>query len=554
MRTFFILCSGSDTDWLERCPKKEVNKHSAIGSLVFMTGLFAFLTGTYSMYSLLSVDMETGKRVFSLSVFSASVGLGMVWGMFIFLLDRFLVSTISKNSPWYSQLLSLTIRLALACLISITVSQPLEVLFFSTRITEQMGISADEATDRVLKQQKDAVDSADHQLQVNQTVLKDALKHGATQSSLEKELEAQLRACNTQCQYLRELHKQELTSLSKRMADDRESAMRLESRISNLDVDDPNLQRELSTVNARLKSNRTEHSRLNQIVSSTCTTCEGVVTKLLAATTKRVEATKTTQSGFTPILSMDSISKEIALEDLNRQKAISDSIHRIAFSENIITQLEALYKYLHVSSDHPEYETRKRSSYGYLLLILIFLIVEIAPILSKVLSSKGEYELIEAHYLKTFVNQLEKFEEERVKRYTFEYERQTDEHESIVHQFYSITTPLRLAFVQQLITEWNATWNQLKKPFRELTNEVSLLLEYDIDVRDNREYRNRGNASSGTSSPLGLSWVKEKLFGSTLSGIGNSLAIGLSVVAVFYFTKAIGIEWEDVKLILTIFS
>ncbi|MGI9546928.1 MAG: DUF4407 domain-containing protein [Flavobacteriaceae bacterium] len=129
IRSFFMLCSGADMDILETCSSGEKNKYAGIGATVFFTALMAFIAASYALYTVFD------------NVYAA-IAFGLVWGMLIFNLDRFIVSTIKKRNSVKSEILQATPRIILAVIIAVVISKPLELKIFEKEI------------DRVLLEQK----------------------------------------------------------------------------------------------------------------------------------------------------------------------------------------------------------------------------------------------------------------------------------------------------------------------------------------------------------------------------------------------------------------
>jgi hypothetical protein len=59
---------------------------------------------------------------------------GLVWGLLIFNLDRFIVSTIRKRTAFWSEFLQASPRILLAVIIAIVISKPLEIKIFEKEI------------------------------------------------------------------------------------------------------------------------------------------------------------------------------------------------------------------------------------------------------------------------------------------------------------------------------------------------------------------------------------------------------------------------------------
>ncbi|MEM7380788.1 MAG: DUF4407 domain-containing protein [Bacteroidota bacterium] len=123
LKDFFILCSGSDTNILKSCSSGEQNKYAGIGATVFFTALMAFIASGYALYTVFD------------NVFAA-IFFGLIWGLLIFNLDRFIVSTIKKRDRFWSEFLQATPRIILAVIIAVVISKPLEMKIFEKEINQ----------------------------------------------------------------------------------------------------------------------------------------------------------------------------------------------------------------------------------------------------------------------------------------------------------------------------------------------------------------------------------------------------------------------------------
>ena len=123
LKKFFIICSGADTDILDNCAIGEQNKFAGIGATVFFTAVMAFIACSYALYTVFD------------NVFAA-IGFGFVWGLLIFNLDRFIVSTIKKRNNVIDEILQASPRLILAVIIAIVISKPLELKIFEKEINQ----------------------------------------------------------------------------------------------------------------------------------------------------------------------------------------------------------------------------------------------------------------------------------------------------------------------------------------------------------------------------------------------------------------------------------
>ena len=123
LQNFFILCSGTDSEILKTCSKGEQNKYAGIGATVFFTAVMAFIASSYALYTVFD------------NVYTA-IFFGAIWGLLIFNLDRFIVSTIKKRNNFKQEFLQATPRIALAVIIAIVISKPLEMKIFEKEINQ----------------------------------------------------------------------------------------------------------------------------------------------------------------------------------------------------------------------------------------------------------------------------------------------------------------------------------------------------------------------------------------------------------------------------------
>jgi hypothetical protein len=121
LKQFFILCSGADKDLLGGCSEGEKTKYVGIGATVFFTAVMAFIASAYALFTVFD------------SVYPALL-FGVVWGLLIFNLDRFIVSTIRKRDRFGSEFMQATPRIILAIIIAIVISKPLEIKIFEKEI------------------------------------------------------------------------------------------------------------------------------------------------------------------------------------------------------------------------------------------------------------------------------------------------------------------------------------------------------------------------------------------------------------------------------------
>ncbi|MGV8914054.1 MAG: DUF4407 domain-containing protein [Kaistella sp.] len=121
---FLLLCSGGNIHILRKTPS-EWNKFAGIGGIVLFTAVFATLSAGYAMFTVFD-DIWI------------SVGFAVLWGLMIFNLDRYIVSSIKKTGTWWNQVLMAIPRLILAAFLGIIISKPLELKIFEKEVNKQL--------------------------------------------------------------------------------------------------------------------------------------------------------------------------------------------------------------------------------------------------------------------------------------------------------------------------------------------------------------------------------------------------------------------------------
>jgi|GEM_PF-1494984 len=130
---FLHFWAGVDSDLLAWCPQHERRKYVSIGTLVLLTGTFAFMSAGYAFFTVFD---------------SVAVGivLGTLWAFVIINVDRLLLMTFPKTLGWFRQMLHASMRLVLATFIGITIAHPLAVRLFQAEIQDKIAEQA--KTDR----------------------------------------------------------------------------------------------------------------------------------------------------------------------------------------------------------------------------------------------------------------------------------------------------------------------------------------------------------------------------------------------------------------------
>ncbi len=109
---------------LKRAPA-ETNKYAGIGGTIFFTGLLAAISGGYALWTVFNELW-------------AALLFGLIWGLMIFNLDRYIVSSMKKRERFWPEFSMALPRLVLAILIAVVISKPLELQVFNKEIQAEL--------------------------------------------------------------------------------------------------------------------------------------------------------------------------------------------------------------------------------------------------------------------------------------------------------------------------------------------------------------------------------------------------------------------------------
>jgi len=375
LQNFFILCSGADKDIIAECPT-EWNKYAGIGATIFFTGVLASISGGYALFTIFRGDENAVKY---------ALLFGILWGFVIFNLDRFVVSSIRKEGNLKNELLQSAPRFILAIIISIVIAKPLEVRIFESRIEQQ--ILEDKL--QKLEDEKLAIDKLyaltklenQQQNQKYELGTLDSLRQGDPTSDGFKKLILD-----------RNFALQDLNSVS---------------QTNNPKIVDYNFK--ISQVKGKSENYKEIYDSLGDVIDrelnseakttiSALSYSRNILANEIKAKQKPVEdldaQIKKARSDYQALMAQRINEKQAEIEQTKRTKSQADSIATIQFDEsvkikersytnNFITQLEAIGNL-----------TSKNSSMALTswMIMLLFLVIETAPILVKVLSKRGPYD------------------------------------------------------------------------------------------------------------------------------------------------------------------
>jgi hypothetical protein len=141
MRQFW-RAAGGDRFILERSTYSDQVKYMCLGGIIVATGLMAGLAGGYAFYTIFETRGSAIEQQFNLSLSVLSMGFGLIWGLMIFNIDRFIVTSTGKGDGTeaitWEEFKGAIPRIIMGAIIAITISKPVEIRMFKTEIDTQL--------------------------------------------------------------------------------------------------------------------------------------------------------------------------------------------------------------------------------------------------------------------------------------------------------------------------------------------------------------------------------------------------------------------------------
>lgn len=140
---FLWKAAGGDRTILERATYADQIKYLCLGGIVVSTGAMAGLAGGYAFYTIFSERgqaMDPNETQWGVSI--ASMLFGIIWGLIIFNIDRFIVTSTGKGDGTekitMQEFKSAIPRIILGSIIALTISKPVEIRMFQSEIAVEL--------------------------------------------------------------------------------------------------------------------------------------------------------------------------------------------------------------------------------------------------------------------------------------------------------------------------------------------------------------------------------------------------------------------------------
>lgn len=395
IQRFMCICAGVDKEILKQCPT-EWNKYTGIGATILFTGVLATLSGGYALYT---VFRSGDLSITDTSALFPAFAFGILWGLIIFNLDRFIVSTFHKSEEsvwwkkWGQELLHASPRIILAIIIAIVISKPVEIKIFESRLAEQIqqneiaarkrnqssfeeinNISG-KTQDIAAKEKKGSI--LQQELADDPQIVKDLISNEL--ATAKSELATAQRINNPKI----ENHNQSIRNIRNNqnnyrpvydaegnvVRDDNGNIRQSLTREAQNNIGSHNT--EIRNLRNEIAVKQKEVDRINNLIAEERKSYKAQ---------KQAEIVENKQAQKVAEAKLDSAKVKV-----DEEKAGADKTSKQAFTNNFITQIEAL-------GDLTDSDSTMNIVSWFLT--LLFLTIELAPILTKLITKRGSYDEI----------------------------------------------------------------------------------------------------------------------------------------------------------------
>ena len=133
---FLWKCGGADAQILQYAPYADHIKAAGIGGVVLATTVMAMIAMGFAMHTIFGENTKHGHE----GNWLVTIPAALVWGLIIFNLDRFIVSTVKGDGTekiTWGEWGAMLPRLFMAVIIGLTISAPLETHIFEKEINRE---------------------------------------------------------------------------------------------------------------------------------------------------------------------------------------------------------------------------------------------------------------------------------------------------------------------------------------------------------------------------------------------------------------------------------
>jgi hypothetical protein len=152
---FLWWCAGADKYFLMKSPKQDRVKYAGIGGIVLSTGILAVFAGYIAFKTAFGPKGMAGEELLTMGWKVLFGFAGVIWGIIIFNMDRFIVSSTGKGDGTdkidRKELINAIPRVLIAIILGITISKPLELEMLKSEIDVKLNTKQQEQLDEFNK-------------------------------------------------------------------------------------------------------------------------------------------------------------------------------------------------------------------------------------------------------------------------------------------------------------------------------------------------------------------------------------------------------------------
>lgn len=389
VRNFFWFCSGVNISLLEQC-SSDFNRYANIGATIFFTALLAWVSMAYALNSVFESLIP-------------SIAFGFIWSLMIFTLDRTIVSSMQKPSQevtykefefWRESVFAL-IRLGVAVIISLVIMKPLEIKIFEDRLVAEIKNMGDEQAklDSIASERNyglgvltDEIESA----RIEKGKLEDKKKQKPPTQTY-KVLEGDYKACNQLLTQVQDNNNPKINQNKVAIAKTRKSYTFL------MDINGEMKWQLNSDGQKIITTLERQNEALKDEIESQKGKCVTINKKMGEEETKYITQINKDLGTIDTLITQTHKAKINARIKAGIQAKNDSTIRSISFKGTLVTQIEALGRL-----------TAKDGTMRWvsLFIMFIFIAIETAPILAKLIAKRGEYdEKLDGEKYNTWITQ-----------------------------------------------------------------------------------------------------------------------------------------------------
>ena len=134
--------AGGDKYILEQATFADQMKYMCLGGVVTATGIMAALAGGFAFYTIFEPKGSALEQGFSPGICILSCVFGFFWGLMIFNIDRFIVTSTGKGDGTeaitWEEFKGAIPRILMGAIIAMTISKPVEIRMFKSEIDARL--------------------------------------------------------------------------------------------------------------------------------------------------------------------------------------------------------------------------------------------------------------------------------------------------------------------------------------------------------------------------------------------------------------------------------